>query len=182
MNIIKYKKLMVPALILMMFMALVCPPLPAKERRGSTVEVTMTDGSFVRGELLAVKADALLVYDSDDGQGRSIDIQQVDRVKIFRKGKFLEGLGIGLGAGLGMSLFNSFILKNGVPGHYWENLVAGFFILAPISSLGGGISGALAGIDKKISMAGASPLSAKAKLKQLKHYARERDFENPVAD
>jgi hypothetical protein len=107
MNIIQCNKIIVTALIFTMFVALANQPLPAKERRGSTIEVTMTDGSKIKGELLAVKADALLVYDSAARQGKNIDLRQVTKVRVLKKSKFGQGLLIGLGVAVGMSVIQS---------------------------------------------------------------------------
>jgi hypothetical protein len=41
----------------------------AAVKRGATVEVTMADGRTVKGELLAVKSDTMIVYDTGAGKG-----------------------------------------------------------------------------------------------------------------
>ena len=48
-----------------------CPLKAASERRGATVTVTLTDGNRVKGELLAVRTDFLLVYDRDARLGKA---------------------------------------------------------------------------------------------------------------
>lgn len=176
MNIFKCKKPIAAAVTLVVFMAIVCQPLPARERRGSTVEVTMTDGSMVRGELLAVKSDALLVFDSDAGQGKAIDLTQVDRVKVLKKSKFGEGLLIGLGVAVGMSVIIQSKKKNEF------GFVFTFIGIGSQTALFGGIIGAVAGIDTKIPLAGVSSQDILFNLKQLKRYAREQDFEEPAAE
>jgi hypothetical protein len=173
MNNFKCKKLIATALTFVIFMALVQQPLlTAKERRGATVVVTMIDGSLVKGELLTVKADALLVYDQDAGQGKNIDLQQVVQVKVLKKSKALLGLAIGLGVGLGFCALNP-----DMAGHANAGIGQIYIPLMSLSGLGGGLLGAFAGITDKFSLVGASSRNLQQNLKRLKHFAREQDFE-----
>jgi hypothetical protein len=106
MNIYKNKKFIATTLTFVLVIAWAGLPLPAKERRGATVVVTMTAGRGVlKGELLAVKEDSLLVYDHDALQGKSIDLKDVFQVKVLKKLNFLRGMGIGLVVGLGMCVY-----------------------------------------------------------------------------
>ena len=158
---------------LVMIVSLLAQPLPAKERRGATVEVTMTDGSKVRGELLAVKVDALLIYDRDSGQGRSIDLQQVNHVTLLRKLKFLTGIAIGLGVGLVVGANPE---KNVHIDNYWLRTCYTFAVI------GGLLNGAVTiNAEKIITLAGVSPQTWQKKLEWLEHYAREQDSEKPAA-
>lgn len=176
MNIFIIKKLIAAALSLMIFMALAVLPLSAaKERRGATVEVTMTDGSQVKGELLTVKNDSLLIFDRDAGQGKNIDLRQVAQVKLFKKGKFLPWLAIGVGVGLAIGFFQYSQYEKSEKGGMSELTIAA---QTPVTSLCGGILGAFAGIHEKFSLAGASSRIAQKNLERLKRYARDRDVEN----
>jgi hypothetical protein len=154
------------ALIFMLFMALESQPISARERRGSMVVVTMTDGSKVKGELLAVKSNTLLVYDRDAGQGKSFNLQQVVKVKILNKSKLVIGLAIGLGFGLGLTMFDT-------EGRIHHNIS---MTPVPISGLIGAVLGALAGLPTTFSQTGELSLSVQQNLDELKSYARERDF------
>jgi hypothetical protein len=171
MNILKYKKLLVMALTFVLFMTLVQPPLlAAKERRGSTVVVTMIAGrGTVKGELLAVKADALLVFDHDTLLSKSIDLKDVFQVKVLKKLNFLNGMAIGMVVGLGMLIY-----QNELSGQPNDSLVPDFVV--PLTTgLYGGLIGLFVRITKKISLDGASSEITLEKLKQLKRYAREQD-------
>jgi hypothetical protein len=172
MGMCKRNKVMAAAMAFAVFMALPNLPLPAKERRGATVEVTMVDGGRVKGELLAVKADALLICEEGTGKGERLDLRQVARVKLFKQSKFLKGMLIGLGAGLGLSLY----ISSTYAGHdqgYGFALAMG--IVTPATCLGGGLLGGLAGLHEKFSLLGASPRSVQQNLGRLKRYAREQD-------
>jgi hypothetical protein len=171
MNVSKSKRFIVTILTFVMFMALVQPTLlTAEERRGSTVEVTMTDGSLVKGELLAVKTDALLIYDQAAGQGNSIDLQQVVQVKVMKKSKFLRGMFTGLAVGM---VIGSDPEKNVHIDYYWLKTWLNCAII-------GGLLEALTSADKKFTLAEVSPEIRQKKLEWLERFAREQDFEKGV--
>ena len=165
------KKMLAVALSLVILMALVRLPLQAaKERRGSTVEVTMIDGSQVKGELLAVKSDVLLVYNRAAGQGKSLNLQQAAKVKVLKKSKFLTGLAIGLGGGLVMAVGSGFKWPFNGNNEEMSNL-----IFPLVTSWFGGILGGFAGMSEKFSLAGESSRSLQQNLVRLKRHAREQD-------
>jgi len=168
MNIIKNKKTIATTLTFVLVMTLAGLPLPAKERRGSSVVVTMTAGrGVVKGELLAVKADTLLVYDQNANQGKSIDLKDVFQVKVLKKSKVGEGLLIGLGVGLVVAVISYDKTE--------EFAGIGFLTIPPMAGLCGGLFGALSGIHEKFSLAGASSHTLHENLNRLKRYAREQD-------
>jgi hypothetical protein len=166
----KSTKRIAVAIALMMLIASLCLPLAAaKGRKGSTVEVTLADGNRVRGELLAVKSDVLLIRDPDTGQGWSIDLQQLTQVRIMRESKFLLGMIFGVNVGLGMTKY----IKEDRAGLFY-GLNSACLVLA--TGLICGFVGSAAGKDKKIPMDGVSILIAQQNLERLRRYAREVDF------
>jgi hypothetical protein len=164
----KSTKRIAVAIALMMLIASLCLPLPTAEgRKGSMVVVTMTDGNKVRGELLAIKENALLVHDPDTGQGWNIDRQQVAQVRIIRESKFLLGMISGVFIGFGMTKY----IKEDRAGLFYGLGSAGLVLATGLIC---GFVGSAAGKDKKISMDGSS--IARQSLERLKRYAREVDF------
>ena len=176
MNIFKRNKFVVTALISAMILALARQPLPAMERRGSTVAVTLTLArGTVQGELLAVKEDALLIYDHSAGRGQRIELQDVFQVKIVKKSKFFGFAVIGMVFGFALADLQ----------HRNEDRAsllygAGYLFLPFQFGLIGGIAGAIAGTDKRFSLAGESSQFVEEKLNQLKRYAREQDVQKPA--
>jgi hypothetical protein len=128
------------------------------------VVVTMNDGSQVKGELLAVKGDALLVYNQDALHGERIDLQRVAQVKIFRRSKLLTGLAIGLGIGI---VIGSNPEKNVHIDSYWSQTMIAFGLI-------GGILGAVPSFFPEIISLDISR-TRQENLEQLKRLARERD-------
>jgi hypothetical protein len=174
MNIRRFKKPMGMALTFVMFMALAGLPLPAaKERRGSMVRVTMTDGSTVRGELLAIKGNSLIVYDPNAGQGMGIILEQVAQVKVLKEPKFLSGLGLGLILGLGYCFHHCEILGHNED---YERMI--YMYLPPAGALLGGIIGVHAGLTAYYDFDSTTPLSVQKNLQRLKRYARESDTDS----
>jgi|WetSurMetagenome_2_1015567.scaffolds.fasta_scaffold84960_2 hypothetical protein len=168
------KRNVAPSWVFVLVCVLASLTLAAKERRGATVVVTMTDGNRVHGELLAVKSDALLVYDHDARLGKSLDLQQVAHVTVYKKPKFLDGLAIGLGVGLVASIYNLNKIEH-------ESLMPLFEIVRsvlplPVAGLSGGLLGALGSIPQKNSLAGVSPQCIQRNLTRLKRFAREADL------
>ena len=174
-KLICFKLLIATAFTFVIFMTLVQLPLPAKERRGATVVVTMADGSLVKGELLVVKADALLIYDRDSGLGKSLDLQHVVKLKVIRESKFLLGMIFGLGVGMGLTSYS--IKKEDRAGLFYG---LGSMLLTPLTGLCGGILAAIASKDKKLSLAEKPSQAIQENLKRLKRYSREQDYEKPV--
>jgi hypothetical protein len=81
--------LVVPAL-------LICPTsLKANERRGAEVTVQKLDGQEVKGELIAVKPESLLLLDSFSATDVSIAFADITRIKITKKP--ITALTIGFG-------------------------------------------------------------------------------------
>jgi hypothetical protein len=176
MHILTNKKPIASALTFALVMTFLGLPLPAlKGKKGANVEVIMADGRVVRGELLAVKSDVLLVYDPNSSQGKSIDLQQAVQVNVLRKGKSLSGLCVGLEVGLGLSLYG--FIKSG----QHENSGLIFCTVLPVTALIGGIVGALAGTPVKFRLAGESSEMVRQDLEELRRYAREPDLEKQDA-
>jgi hypothetical protein len=161
---------------LLMIILSACLPLAAvNSRKGSTVEVTMTDGRLVKGELLAVKTDTMIIYDPGTGKGWDLNLQQVTQVRIKRDSKFLLGTIVGLVVGLRLSDYT--IKSEDKAGLFYG---AQSVLVVPMTGL---LCGAIAGMvskDKKFLLKGQSILAAEENLKRLRRYARERDVEKPA--
>jgi hypothetical protein len=170
MIVLKENKIVFIALAFTLFANYASLPLKARERRGATVLVTMADGSQVKGELLAIKSDALLIYDQGAAQGRSYDLQQLVRVRVLKRSKAGKGLLIGLGVGLGKGALGLAEAKGASKEHARTRL-----LLTPVYALAGLVLGSLSGSGKDFFLAGLSPENVQQRLDRLKRYAREAD-------
>ena len=151
--------------------------LTAKERQGADLVIQKINGQRVRGELIAVKQNSLLLKDNYSGVDKTVGIDDIRVITIVKKSKLLEGGLIGL-------------LLGGVIG-----FVIGYpqgdeiFVSKPLAggigaAIGGGI-GALIGVgigvaiiaDKKIIIEGRSESEVQRILEDLRKKARVPDFQ-----
>ncbi len=68
-------------------------------KRSANLAITKTDGQQVRGELIAVKMNTLLLIDTNTEKDISINVREIKFIKVGRKSKILQGIGIGLSIG-----------------------------------------------------------------------------------
>jgi len=180
MSIVKCNKL-ITALIFLTLTAFMRSPLTAKERRGATVEVTLSDGNVVKGELLSVREKALIVHEGNSGHSWYLYLDQISQVKVLRRSKLSEGVSVGIGVGLLLSVRNlKKIDRESLVPVFFQKVVS--FWPLPITGLGGGLLGALGGIPQKYSLAGGSPQIVRKNLERLARHAREPYCEKPAAD
>lgn len=141
--------------------------LSAKERKGATVVVTRLDGSQARGELVAVKPDALLL--SIEGTDLSVPLPEIDAVRIVRKSRAVLYGGVGAAAGLaGMGLL---VAQGGGDGDYGTEYT---LLGGGIGLIAGAIAGTITGIDRKFPVAGRPAAEVARYWARLASYARER--------
>lgn len=158
--------------------------LMAKERRGADLLIQKKDGKQVRGELIAVKQNSLLLKDSESGADESVDIKDVKVIKIVKKSLTYE-LGIGgflLGA-ITLGLLHSEIVKReevkgeeigkATQHQVWRTSGLG----GVIGSLAGIIIGTAVGIDKTIQIEGKPDSEIKEILEKLRNKARIPEFQ-----
>lgn len=77
--------------------------LAANKRRGATLLIDTKDGQ-IRGELIAVKKDSLLLKESWSGADVSVDIENIKVIRIVRGSQAAKGAGYGflIGTALGL--------------------------------------------------------------------------------
>ena len=160
------------ALLLVFSLLMLSVNLYAKERRGAKLIVMKKDGQRIKGELITVKPNSLLLLDKE-GKDVSVGIADIKVIKIMKKlgvargalVGFLWGAGgaaIVLGALVGGSL--SYIVEHGWP-------------LAVFGSIGWAIFGALTNVvRKKIQLDGMTDSEIQETLDYLRKKARIRDY------
>ena len=162
------------ALFLAFSLMMLSTNLYAKERRGVKLIVTKLDGQLIKGELIAVKPNSLLLLDTE-GKDVSVDIVDIKVIKIVKKSKVLLAAGLGfligaaVGAAAGSQLSEAW---------WWES---GTEICAVIGGFAFGILGGLIvsseGKDKTIQIEGMSDFHEfREALDYLRKKARIRDY------
>jgi len=144
--------------------------LSGRERRGANIIVTLKDGHFSAGELIAVKQDSLLLL---AGKDESIDLIGIRSIRIVRKSK--AGLGgiYGFLAGTLIMVIANALDPYGVGGREAIGLSVAFAGI-PVAFIGLGV-GAIAGTDKTIQFEGKSESEVSQALAYLRKKARIRD-------
>ena len=146
----------------------------AKERRGAKLVITKKDGQQIKGELITVKLNSLLLLDTE-GKDVSVGIGDIKVIRIVKKSKVLMGIGLGLliGAGTG-----ALIGYGGGGGDYGPGFGAlfGGIISGAIGLLVGGTLGFASGIDNTIQIEGMTNSEINITLDKLRKKARIRDY------
>jgi hypothetical protein len=160
--------------------------LTANERRGANVEIykikpkmegTPWETPDIRGELIAVKGNSLLLLDSK-GADVSVNVADIMVVKVVKKSKVLIGGGIGFATGVIVSIPCTTKLAeiNESTATFRDNvLVAGIF--GAILSFPGMIIGGLSSMDETIKLAGKSDSEIKKILRELRKKARVPNYQ-----
>lgn len=136
--------------------------LSARDRKkGADIIVQKKDGKTIKGELLAVKNDAIILMDSINLSGIKMKSKEIQKITIAKKSGFFKGLGLGLVIGGGSGALLG--LASGDDKSGWFSMTAGekaavgglgFGILG---ALAGGIVGAIKGVDESVVLEGRTP-------------------------
>ena len=149
----------------------------AKEKRGAKLIITKKDGQLIKGELIAVKPNALLLLDTE-GKVVSIDIADFKVIRIVKKSKVWTGAGIGLAISVGGGALIGALAGEG-PAEDMSGLLVGLLVgafFSPAVALLGAIIGAAVGTDKTIHFEGMTDLEIEEALEKLCKKARIRDY------
>jgi len=155
--------------MVLVFLILALPgALSARERRGANIIVTLKDGHFSAGELIAVKPDSLLLL---AGKDESVDLVGIRSIRIIRKSKALLGTGCGYLASLVATTIYAKIIAA-------DDDMAGLsgLVFLPAGLGIGLLVGAHAGKDKTIQLDGKSESEVRQALSYLRGKARVRDY------
>ena len=157
----------------------------AKERRGADIILQKTDGHRVKGELIAVKENSLLLKEYDSGADVSVDIGKIQLIEIVKESKVWKGIGYGLLGGAVIGVLVGYlsgddppIMRTGPPIITDDEKALALGIMCGITGGAlGGIGGAIAGKDKTIQIKGKSDTEIKEILEDLRKKARVPNFQ-----
>ena len=152
-------------------------------RKGVQLSVEQNDGKIVKGELITVKKDSLLLLDSETQADLSLPITAVKTIAIHNKHKMFElGLiGALLGAAVqglgGTDIKSGSVEQGGLGNEEASQNVTGFLEYGAIGGGAGVLIGAVIGIDKKIQIQGRSDADIQKDLEKLSKKARVRGIQ-----
>jgi len=178
----KGKKL-VSLFLVFSLMAISCASLRTtgskREKHGVKLIVTKKDGQQIRGELITVKPNSLLLLNII-GRDVSVGIADIKVIRVVKKSKVLHGIGLGLLIGGGTGALIGFSGGDDTSGFMSftaaEKALLGGIFLGAIGLLVGGALGFVSGIDKTILVEDKSPRWIEFYLKKLRSKARIPDY------
>jgi len=158
----------------------------AKERKGAELVVELRDGQQVRGELITIKKDALLLL-NPEGADIGVNIDDIREIKVLKKSKALLGVGFGFLVGgssgvlIGLAMGDTEQSEGFDPTMFWETaefkaLLFGL-LGGMLGAVIGGTIGASAGASETIQLEGKSEAEIKEILVDLHKKARVRDYQ-----
>jgi len=130
------------------------------QKPGVKLVVQKTDGEQIRGELIAVKENSLLLLESESGADVSIDIADIRIIRIV-KGGILYGLLVGGSIGLIVSVLNP-----EEEGSFWGSIIVIGIPLALLIEK-----------DKTIQIEGMTDSEIKEALEKLRSKARIPNYQ-----
>ena len=161
------------------------------KKKGAELIVQKIVGQQVRGELITVKENSLLLLDSESGADVSVYIREIKLIEIVKKSKSLAWGGIGLVSGAVIGALIGYLQGDDPP--FIVTFLGSTIIKGPplctadekafYSGIGwgiiggalGGIGGAIAGADKTIQIEGKSETEIRKALNKLRKKARVRN-------
>jgi hypothetical protein len=147
-------------------------PLTAKERKGADLIIQRTDGTQVRGELIAVKKYSLLLLDTE-GRDVSVIIEDIKVITILKKLKSSKGAlyGLLIGGAIGVA-FGYSADPDTPPSRGVTAAISG----VSVGLLGASI-GVAAGTNEKIQIEGKSDSEIQIIMEKLRKKARVKNFQ-----
>ena len=166
----KGKKLI--SLFLVFSLMMLSVNLYAKERQGAKISVLKKGGQKIKGELIAVKEDSLLLLESESGADVTVNVKDIIEIRTMKKLPFLTGASIGLiiGGAFGVMYVSAFSSEAGE----MTGLGIGLLIAGSTALVGGAI-GQMAGTRRYV-ITVMTDLEIQAALDKLSKKARIRDY------
>jgi hypothetical protein len=155
------------SLFLVFSMLTLSVPLTAKERKGADLIVQRKDGTQVRGELIAVKVNSLLLMERESGTDVSIDISEIKTSRIHRNTLIPATIGLIAGIVVGTEVSSQ------IESTQFMDLTPSIVGLG--IALAGLVIGAAAGADTTIQIEGKSKLEIQEILGKLRKKARVKN-------
>jgi hypothetical protein len=142
---------------------------------GAKVEVMTKQASErIKGELVGVRSDALVI-ETGDGAGRTIEMKDISKIRIYRKSQALMGVVLGAvaGGGVGYGISNA---------QYRDQLFGNLGTVVPtylgvaLGGLVGGITGALMGAGDTYDLTNMPAAEVDKLMAHLRKKARVPDY------
>jgi hypothetical protein len=151
------------------------------KKRGSTLEITTTEGRVIRAELLAVKNNRLILMETYSFQESILDLDEIADLNITKQSKFLQGLGVGVLSGAAFGGALGFASGNDKPGFFsfsaGEKAAVGAIGLGAVGLVVGGITGVIKGIDEYVQVSDYTDEEKTKLIRKLRSHARVDEYQ-----
>jgi len=144
----------------------------AKEKKGADLIILKTDGTKVRGELIAVKANSLILIERRSGADVPIKISEIKTARIHKNSLLPTTIGLSAGLATGFGVIAATAPKEQSFAEPWDlgPAMAGLVIAALGLTIG-----IVAGTDKTFLIEGKSDSETQEILKELSKKARVKN-------
>jgi len=153
----------------------------AKEKKGADLIIKKTDGTQVRGELIAVKQNSLLLLERDSGVDWTIDTVDTQAITIKKKSHLLEwsAAGLLLGTGVGFMIGSSLESYDSSAWNLTEGMptAAGTIVGGAIGLVAGVAVGLATKESKTIQVEAKSDSEIQKILEELRKKARVKNYQ-----
>ena len=137
---------------------------------GAKVEVMTKQASErIKGELVGVRSDALVI-ETREGAGRTIEMKDISKIRVYRKSQAVMGVVLGALAGVGVGYLASRGQGNIANGVYT------IYVGVPLGGLVGGITGALMGAGDSYDLTSMPAAEVDKLIVRLRKKARVPDY------
>ncbi len=146
----------------------------AKERRGAELIIHKLDGRFIRGELIAVRENSLLLMESRNSADETVDIDKINMITVVKKLKIGYVAVAGFMAGGALSAY-AVGSKDYGKGKTESMIIIGVLGGITFGTIAALVSGALAS-NETFTLEGMSDSEISQVLDRLRSKARVRDY------
>ncbi len=171
-------------LILLVLSVLVQDSIAKEEKPGAQLWIEKTDGSILRGELLALQGEDLVIADKGSYEKVIVSFDEMKSIRIVKKSGFLKGIGLGFLTGGATGMLLGFAGGDDAPGWFsmtaGEKAALGGLALGVLGTGIGGLCGAVSGIDESIELSRLSENDKADVLSKLQKKSRFKKGLQPI--
>jgi hypothetical protein len=152
-----------------------------EQKHGAKLIITKKDRVQIRGELIIVKPNSLLLLDGLSGLEMSVDIKDIKIIKIINKSNYWKGslYGLVIGGGFGAATLVSRLSEPNGDASLVDIIGGAAFFVGIGGAVGfyiGGIIGSTSRTERTIYFQGLSDSEIQETLDKLRKKARIRDY------